>query len=163
MQGTVTQILETDEESREVFEDFTYFDNVVCTYPFTKYSMPFILSGKWYKNEEPPMEYFRDAIQDSPLIQEIESQYKMEIYSDSIPVVAEGNENRFANMISDYGYVASYKQFVKGVVKLAGIRYAPYPLKKICYNVLERFEQARGIEASIDDEQVYTWNNKELC
>ncbi|MFR0800941.1 MAG: hypothetical protein ACLSHX_07985 [Suilimivivens sp.] len=161
--GTVTQILETDEESREVFEDFTYFDNVVCTYPFTKYSMPFILSGKWYKNEEPPMEYFRDAIQDSPLIQEIESQYKMEIYSDSIPVVAEGNENRFANMISDYGYVASYKQFVKGVVKLAGIRYAPYPLKKICYNVLERFEQARGIEASIDDEQVYTWNNKELC
>jgi len=161
--GTVTQILETDEESREVFEDFTYFDNVVCTYPFTKYSMPFILSGKWYKNEEPPMEYFRDAIQDSPLIQEIESQYKMEIYSDSIPVVAEENENRFANMISDYGYVASYKQFVKGVVKLAGIRYAPYPLKKICYNVLERFEQARGIEASIDDEQVYTWNNKELC
>lgn len=161
--GTVTQILETDEESREVFTDFTYFDNVVCAYPFTKYSMPFILSGKWYKNEEPPTEYFREAIQDSPLIQEIESQYKMEIYSDSIPVVAEENEDRFANMISDYGYVSSYKQFAKGVIKLAGIRYAPYPLKKICYNVLERFEQARGIESSIDEEQVYTWNNKELC
>lgn len=161
--GTVSQILETDGEAREVFTDFTYFDNVVCAYPFTKYSMPFILSGKWYKNEKTPTEYFREAIQDSPLLQEIESQYKMEIYSDSISVIAEGNEGRFANMVPDYSYVSSYQKFVKGVIKLAGIRYAPYPVKGICYNVLERFEQARGVEESVDEEQIYTWNNKELC
>ena len=161
--GTVSKILETDGEAREVFTDFTYFDNVVCAYPFTKYSMPFILSGKWYKNEKTPTEYFREAIQDSPFLQKIESQYKMEIYSDSISVIAEENEGRFANMVPDYSCVSSYQKFVKGVIKLAGIRYAPYPVKEICYNVLERFEQARGVEESVDEERIYTWNNKELC
>lgn len=161
--GTVSRILETDKESSAVFADFTYYDNVVCAYPFTKYSMPFILSGKWYINKESPTDYFRESIEESPLLQEIESQYKMEIYSDSIPVLAEDNENKFANMISDCGYVSSYKAFVKGLVKLTGIRYAPYPVKKICYNVLERFEEAHGIEQEVDEQQIYTWNNKELC
>lgn len=160
--GTVSQILETDEESKAVFEDFTYYENVVCAYPFTKYAMPFILSGKWYTNEEPPINYFREAIKESPLINTIKDQYKMEIFSDSIPVVNEKNSRQFDNMVLDYCYISSYKQFVKGLIKLAGIRYAPYPIKERCYNALEQLEGARGIELAADEDQIYTWNNKEL-
>lgn len=160
--GTVSQILEEDEESKAVFEDFTYYKNVVCAYPFTKYSMPFILSGKWYINEEPPINYFRESIKESPLINTIKDQYKMEIFSDSIPVVNERNSGQFDNMVLDYCYISSYKQFVKGMIKLAGIRYAPYPIKKRCYNALEQLEGARGIELAADEDQIYTWNNKEL-
>ena len=160
--GTMSRVLEADEESRAAFTDFTYYENVLCAYPFTKYSMPFILSGKWYTNDEPPLDYFRKSIKESTFINAIKDQYKMEIYSDSIPVVNERNTEQFDNMVLNCCYVSSYEQFVKGVVKLAGIRYAPYPLKGRCYNVLEQFDGARGIELAADEDQIYTWNNKEL-
>lgn len=161
--GTVSQILETDEESREVFTDFTYYENVLCAYPFTKFSMPFIMSGKWYTNEKPPRDYFEESIDESPLINTIEEQYKMELFSNSIAIVNEENSERFANMVSDHSYISSYKQFVKGMIKLAGIKYAPYPAKKICYNVLEQLEGARGIGEEVEDDQIFSGNNRRFC
>lgn len=143
---TVLQILEADEELSAAFTDFTYYESVVCAYPFTKYSMPFILSGKWYTNEEPPMDYFRESIKESSFFYTIKDQYKMEIFSDSIPIINEKNLGQFDNMVLDYCYVSSYKKFAKGLMKLAGIRYAPYPVKRRCYNALEQLEGASGIE-----------------
>ena len=35
---TILQVLGADEELRAAFTDFTYYENVVCAYPFTKFT-----------------------------------------------------------------------------------------------------------------------------
>ena len=160
--GTVTDLMRLDSTISEAFCDFTYYENTMCVYPFTQYSIPFILSGDWYLNDQKPMDYFQDAIADSPFINSIKKDYKMQIYSDSVSVVSKGNEQLFDNMGSDYGTISSYSLFIKGIIKTAGIRYAPFPAKQMCYNALERLNEARELKETIEEEQIFSCDNRDF-
>ena len=52
---TITELLDEHPEYSEVFRDFTYFENTVGAYSCTERSVPYILSGDWYENDEPLM------------------------------------------------------------------------------------------------------------
>ena len=158
--GTLSELMETENEIKDAFQDFTYYENVMCVYPFTKYSIPFIISGEWYLNDESPLNYFREAIANAPLLSMLEKDYKMGIYSDSISVVTDGNENRFTNMLQDYGNISSYWYFAKGIMKLSGVRYAPYPVKQKCYNALEQLNEAHELDETVEESQIFSWNNQ---
>ena len=55
-----SSLLEEHPEYREIFRDFTYFENNTGTYACTQYAVPYILGGEWYEGEE---SYTRDIRQ----------------------------------------------------------------------------------------------------
>jgi hypothetical protein len=76
-----SSLLEENPEYKTVFQDFTYYDNAVCAYPYTMVSIPFIWLGEWYENESPFDQYLSKATNDSPLFHMLEKQgFKMGIY-----------------------------------------------------------------------------------
>ena len=64
---TFSKLLEDHPEYNKDFQDFTYFENTVGAYSCTKRSIPFILSGDWYENDEPFDDYMRNMYEVSPL------------------------------------------------------------------------------------------------
>lgn len=66
--GTYDEVAQNHPEYAEIMRDFTYYDNTVCGYTFTKQSIPFILSGIWYENERPFADYATDAYTNSPFL-----------------------------------------------------------------------------------------------
>ena len=46
--GTYNEVAQNHPEYAEIMKDFTYYDNTVCGYTFTKQSIPFILSGIYF-------------------------------------------------------------------------------------------------------------------
>ena len=77
---TITELLDEHPEYSEVFRDFTYFENTVGAYSCTERSVPYILSGDWYENDEPFDDYGKRVYQESPLFQTLQERgYNMEL------------------------------------------------------------------------------------
>ena len=55
----MSQVIEQHPEYKEIFSDFTYYDNTMSAYPFTIYSIPYLFSGEWYEDQELPV-YFKE-------------------------------------------------------------------------------------------------------
>ena len=78
-------LLEEHPEYRDVFADFTYFENTTGTYTSTLNAIPFILSGEWYENEGSFQEYLDRVYREAPLWNELESRdYQINLYEDDI-------------------------------------------------------------------------------
>lgn len=77
---TFSKLLEDHPEYNKDFQDFTYFENTVGAYSCTKRSIPFILSGDWYENDEPFDDYMRNMYEVSPLFNALQEKgYNMEL------------------------------------------------------------------------------------
>ena len=87
--GTYNEVAQNHPEYAEIMKDFTYYDNTVCGYTFTKQSIPFILSGIWYENERPFEEYAADAY--------LKKLKENGVYDNSVIIV-----------MADHGYGLSY-------------------------------------------------------
>lgn len=125
-------LLEQNPEYKDIFADFTYFENTVGAYSCTRYSVPYILSGKWYECETSFAEYMEDIYTKSPLIEELENrEYRIGLYEPDLH--AQNNDVlRFDNIFEAEFKVKSYFGLTKQELKLIGYRYAPYWLKKYC-------------------------------
>ena len=125
-------LLEQNPEYKDIFADFTYFENTVGAYSCTRYSVPYILSGKWYECETSFAEYMEDIYTKSPLIEELEDrEYRIGLYEPDLH--AQNNDVlRFDNIFEAEFKVKSYLGLAKQELKLVGYRYAPYWLKKYC-------------------------------
>lgn len=132
-QQTLTEIIESDPKYSEMFEDFTAYNNTTSTYPFTKHSIPYILSGVWYENEEEFQVYEERAYEDSPLFRLLEEEgYRMGIYETDLMMNDEG-KSRFDNVVTCKRGVNSYITFARWQIQMAGFKYAPFDLKRICF------------------------------
>lgn len=127
------RVAEKHDNYSDVFEDFTYYKNTMCTYPYTSRSIPFILTGKWYENEQSFSSYRNEAYSESPLLNELESrQYNIGLYESELQLNGE-NMIRFSNCVSTENTGFMYPLgFYKVQLKLVGYRYFPYDFKKLC-------------------------------
>lgn len=125
-------LLEQDPEYRDIFTDFTYYENTVGAYSCTRYAVPYILSGKWYECDTSFEEYMEDLYNTSPLIEELENRnYRIGLYEPDLH--AQNNDVlRFDNIFEAEFKVKSYLGMARQELKLVGYRYAPYWLKKYC-------------------------------
>lgn len=125
-------LLEQDPEYRDIFADFTYYENTVGAYSCTRYAVPYILSGKWYECDTSFEEYMEDLYNTSPLIKELENRnYRIGLYEPDLH--AQNNDVlRFDNIFEAEFKVKSYLGMARQELKLVGYRYAPYWLKKYC-------------------------------
>lgn len=143
-------------EYKEVFTDFTYYPDMVGAYPWTNYSAPYILSGKWYEGEQKYLDYTAEAVDESVLFQELsEREYDIALY-ESDPWVTSYNYE-FSNMIELQHEVYVWKYFNRSICKLGGIRYAPFFLKEYCYQAVTQVQGQHN--AFVDEsESLYTWD-----
>ena len=90
--------MDSDPAYTETFADFTYYPDMVGAYPWTAFSVPYILSGKWYEGEEYYLDYAAAAVDESGLFRELsERDYDIALY-ESDPWVT-SYTYQFSNMV----------------------------------------------------------------
>lgn len=137
--GTFSKMMAENPEYKDIFQDFTYYENMMGAYSCTEVAVPHILSGVWYENEMPMKEYEVASYNNSPLLDAMaEAGYKLGMYEYEMPYEDE-NVFRFSNVLSRNSKVSSYVDLAKLEIKLVGIRYAPFPLKLKCVFNTDRF------------------------
>ena len=71
--GSADEILRSDEDLAEAFEGFTFYSNVAGIYPTTIVSVPAILGGELYRNQQPVKDYLAGAFSNSALLNLLDS------------------------------------------------------------------------------------------
>lgn len=152
------EIIAGNDDYKNMFHDFTYFDNSLAGYPYSSRSVPLILSGQWHKNEEYFNEYVNKSISISPLVTKLKAdKYRMGIYYQYIQLKASTFEGVFENQtVLSYSY-SSINTMIKIVVRMAGIKYAPWDLKRHCYNLPDVLFTSK---VPLDENfKFYDWSN----
>ena len=155
------EVMDSDPTYEETFADFTYYPDMVGAYPWTAYSVPYILSGKWYDGDQYYLDYAAAAVDESGLFRELsERDYDIALY-ESDPWVT-SYTYQFSNMVELQHELYVWKYFRRAICKLGGIRYAPFFLKEYCYRAIS---QTQGQHNAFVDESnpLYTWDLKEFA
>lgn len=149
-------VINSQETYQETFADFTYYPDMVGAYPWTAFSTPYILSGKWYEGEDYYLDYAAAAVEESQLFRELsEREYDIALYESDTWVTSYTYD--FSNMVELKHEVYVWKYFKRTICKLGGIRYAPFFLKEYCYRAVA---ETQGQHNAFVDESapLYTWD-----
>ncbi len=116
-------ILEESADYSESFKDFIYFQDALGGYTSTKPSIPYLLSGRFYKNQIPTQEYEAGLVEDTISFQLKTQGYKIESYSYE-PFFSSIYDNQTDTMPAEEKFSNAIQQTI-----LSGIRYSPLLLK----------------------------------
>lgn len=133
------EALAANPEFSHTFDDFTYFNDALAAYPFTRNSMPMIFTGEWYENKGNFDDYVNDAFQRSPLLAKLTAdQYKIGLYNEGeIHLEETLYEGVFENQMKVRASFTSWRASFKLLAKMTAIRYAPWDLKSFGYDAAE--------------------------
>lgn len=121
-------VVESKEKYKKVFNDFTYYPDTMGVYPFTRDSISFILSGKWNNNETDFNTYYTSALEQSPLLENLERRnYEINIYDQDI-VYQSSSASRVKNL--DFSNSYNKVSFLKQEIKYVLFKYLPFFGKK---------------------------------
>lgn len=155
------KVMDSDPAYEDTFADFTYYPDMVGAYPWTAFSTPYILSGKWYEGQDYYLDYTASAVEESQLFYELSNRgYDIALY-ESDPWVTSYTYH-FSNMVELQHEPYVWKYFRRAICKLGGIRYAPFFMKEYCYRAIE---QTQGQHNAFVDESnpLYTWDLGEFA
>ena len=116
---TFYKLLQENTEYQEMFNDFTYYPDTLSMYPFTIYSVPYILSGKLNKNEKDFIEYSSEALNTSSLLKNLtNNNYEINLFDNDL--TWDGKKNfKVNNMIDGQKYLwmidYNYKNILENV------------------------------------------------
>lgn len=157
--ATFSAMLEDHEEWEEVLTDFTYYPDTVGAYPFTKHSVPFILTGQWFENQEDFDTFTTKAMDASPLISALKAQdYRMGFYEEELVY---NSEHVFAieNANTAEYEIVGTKPFLKQQLSLVWFKYAPFPLKQFVKVNMQDFNNLVRLK---DNEALFSPNNRDF-
>lgn len=156
---TMGNLIASDPAYRDIFTDFTFYDNALAAYPYTKHSIPYILSGIWYENETQFKEYEAQAYADSPFLAALEEAgYCMGVYEESL-LMDDGGKARFENVLPNARGVGDKWAFTRWQIIMVGFRYAPHDLKRFCFVNPKAFKELKIPPAG---ETLFTPSNTEF-
>ena len=154
--SVLNEMIEVNPQYQELFEDFTYYTNAMSGYPYTVHSIPLILTGEWYEKQCDFEEFSRSAYANSPLFKNLEeNEYRMGVYETDFVLEAE-EQNRFDNILDCERGVKSWFTFCRWQIQMAGYRYAPFDLKRICYVYTNAFNTLKVLP---DGEELFRDDN----
>jgi len=154
----LSQLMEENPEYKNIFKDFTYYENMMGAYSCTEVALPHILSGQWFENEKSILDYSVESYNESPLLNALEADgYKLGMYVFDMPYEDE-KVYRFSNIVNKKNEISSYLDFTRLELKLIGIRYAPFQFKEKSLFNTNRF--ALLWRLSDDYPYVYLTDNK---
>ncbi len=142
----MTELMDKHPEYAETFEDFTYYPNTVGAYAYTSRAVPYILSGQWYQNEQPYIEYSTDVYKNSQLFANLEQEgYKLGIYEAEL-LSTDESVFRFENVEACGTQISDRFSFALMQIQLAGVKYAPFDLKRFCIFNTNQFYLMRELD-----------------
>ena len=126
------------EEYKDMLRDFTYYPDTMSTYAFTRESVPYVLTGKWNRNEKSFSDYCMDAYNNSELFLELaERDYDINVYDADI--VWQGEKSfDVKNNISDGNPDIYFGTFLQMELKYISFKYLPYRFKR--YSGIDSFD-----------------------
>lgn len=139
---------------KDNFKDFMYYPDTASHYLFTRDSIPLILTGQPNYNEKDFYEYYNNAFDESPLMDElINRDYDINLYEYELIWTTEKgrvvkNTEEISNAINTY-------HFAKCNLKYVAYKYLPYVFKK--YAHIERMNFNYGKKTNLDN--AYSWDN----
>ncbi len=139
-------ISEEPDNSLDTFEDFTYFSNTVGSYPFSKCAIQQIQTGRWYEAKQKFSEYRTSAIAESPILCRARAEdYRIGLYSfeDSRVLKTADFAGQFVNLLPDAQNIGSKTFAAKLLIKMSLIKYAPWDLKFLGYDLYGRLNESR--------------------
>lgn len=143
------KIVESSSEYKKIFSDFTYYPDTMSGYPFTRDSIPFILSGMWNNNEDEFKDYYVKAMDNSILLKELENKnYDINIYDTEIMYNSD-NAKKIKNLSFENSY--NIKSFMKQEVKYILFKYLPFYLKKYSYIETMDFKSVKILPEQLFD------------
>ena len=146
------KVMEKNPEYKEMLSDFTYFDNVMSGYPYTKCAVPLVLTGKWYEAERKFDDYLNDAFTESPLFLALrDHDYRIGIYDSNTVFLAKDRcDGLIDNFRTDASVPISAIEMAKGTIRMAMVKYAPWDLKDRGYVIQVRMQVNRGFKDGTD-------------
>ena len=145
--NALQEVMEADDDFADTFDDFTCFTDALAGYPFTRNSLPLILTGQWFENETDFDSYVNQAFRASPLMHKLtQDNYRIGLYNDGeLHFAAQNFENVFENQIYLRPFFSSRWASFKVLLKMSAIRYAPWDLKYFGYNVADYANSIRRL------------------
>lgn len=117
--------------TEENLSDFTLFSNTLASYPYTTRAVPYILFGNVYDNSLYYPYWIEESVEHSEFMRALEEKgYNKNVFFEYIQR-ADIPEGMFGNFRSLDKFTDPVK-FCKMIVKLTGLKYAPFSLKKYC-------------------------------
>lgn len=150
---TMEKIVQKDNKYLDVFDDFTYFPDTVGGYPFTRDTVPLVLSGNWSENKTDFTSFYNEAMDNSKLLDYLRDyNYNINIYNDEISYNTEKAKDiknfSFNNKVDLFS-------FIKQELKYDLFKYLPFYLKKYSKIETMNFIKTRKL---VNDE-LFLWDD----
>lgn len=145
-------------ELSKPLDGFTYFPDAVGSYPTTMGALPQILTGQWYKLQEPYKDYLKDAWNKNKFWQHLHDiNYDCRIYPD---IACAADTAKIENLVLGKIKISSYTGLLKDYLKLTAFRSFPHNLKHYFVLYTGEFDAVRANKIyHADDVNFY----KQLC
>ena len=141
-----------------ILQDFTYYPDTLAGYPYTKYSIPLILTGEWYSGNSSFELFYTKALAEAPIIKYAhKNNCLISVYDESDIIISENEKSLFSNI--RWHRFHEFKEPVKFVLdELRASFYlcVPFQLKK--YEPMALYNLTDEDEDKTDD--VFVWDNK---
>lgn len=158
-------IISNNPEYKNIFNDFTYYSDTASVYPCTRESVPLILTGYTYKNEEEYNVYYNDAFGDSEFFSLLkEGKYDINIYDGELIWYRNLYNNSCNVDLDEDNNNMNYYAFARQEMKYILFKYLPYNLKKYSHIHSMWFDICRKNYLANDNISIYNEiiNNSEL-
>ena len=159
----------SENDYTDTLSDFTYFRNTLTVYTLTDFSIPQVLTGEKYLNQENYGAYIERAYADSPFLNRLHDDgYRMDIYS-TVTLPQAGAREWMSNW-HKVDYVAKDSLKLLGeYYKMLAFRYMPHYLKAPFECDIDDFNGLSKVGMMDDhewdegvDPDVFPWGNKEF-
>ena len=162
--------IKDNSEFKDTLKDFTYYPDTMSMHPFTKESIPLILTNEIYKNQEDEIQFITNAMKKSPLFNNLyEKNYEVNVYENEL-LFYDNDASKIANVVNEkkYGTQLDKKKFITYELQYISFRYLPYFLKQ--YSNVEKVDfnntktEKQEVDRYSDDDHVFLdyINNHEI-
>lgn len=145
-----------DMQKEEIFKDFTYYPDTLSAYPFTRESIPYVLSGQWYEAETTFSEYYDSAMSNSKFIDTLQKKdYQINIYEEEL--IWNDNDIEKLENAKQVNYKIDTYKYLREEAKYILFKYLPYPLKR--FSKIETMDLTETKTSELDSE-IFDAGNK---
>ena len=153
------QVLARDKSYPGIFDDFTCFRNTVGGYPYSKCSIPLIITGEWYEAQSSFAEYETAALENGPFLNKLlEEGFRRWIYPYDPSVATCVHEGQFENLSVDRPTFSGVLPASKILIKMALVKHAPWDLKRLGYDLPSQLSGAMAFDGE-GDAAYYDWSD----
>ena len=132
-QRVFSEVLKGNKEAQTLLKDFTYFRDTMSVHPYTRESVPLILTGEVYENQEKYNKFLVNAYKNSELFNNLyDRDYEVNVYFHEF-YFNDQDASKIANVVNtskDGNLKLDYNKFFNQEFKYDLFRYLPFFLKE---------------------------------